>query len=675
MDGEDGGANVNSRGIAGQVMRVSCRTSIQGLIVVGIACAIPTYVGAAEWLPVSPEELQMTREPQAPGAAAVLLYSQVDRDDNDPSESIYQRIKVLTEEGRKLADISIAFDGSRERVRAIQARTIRPDGTIANFDGTVYEKPIIQARGVRLLAKTFTMPDVQVGSIIEYRYTHEFQSGYVFNSHWTLSQSLFTKYAKFSLNPYRELSLRYSWPLGLPPGSDPPKDERGRIRMEAHNVPAFVTEEYMPPENEVRFRVDFIYNPDRYATPDKDPNAFWKKYGKRAFRDFDNFIDNPRAMSDAVAQIVAPGDSAEIKLRKIYDRTQRLRNTSFERQKSAQEAERENLRPAKNVEDLWKRGYGDGNQITWLFLALARAAGVAAEPVIVATRDAHFFNARIMNANDLNSKVVAVTLDGKEMFMDPGTVLVPFGMLPWSETAVVGLQLDKAGGTWVKTPAPDVHESRVERKAQLKLTPTGTLRGKVTVTYTGHEALWRRQEERNEDDAERKQFLENQIKAIIPSGSDVELTNRPDWDSSAQTLTAEFDVSVAGWVAAAGQRALFTVGLFGAEEKRAFQHTARVHPLYFSFPYETADDVRIELPANWQVGSVPPPHIDNRTALVYSVSSEGHNGTLLLKRDLSVNMTLLDVKYYPAVHDFFQLVRADDEEQVILLAAKNTAAR
>lgn len=615
----------------------------------------------------------MTREPLAPGATAILLYRQVDRDDTGPSESNYERIKVLTEEGRKFADVEIPFDKKTEGVRAIHARTIRPDGSIVNFTGTIYEKPIVQARGVKLLAKTFTMPDVQVGSIIEYRYQHDYAIGYVFNSHWILSQDLFTKHAKFSLSPYRGYNMRYGWPLGLPPDTAPPKDDNGRIRLETRNVPAFVTEEYMPPENELRLRVDFIYLTDPYLTPDKDPKAFWKKYGKRAYSAFDDFVDKPRAMTEALAQIVAPGDSPEVKLRKIYERTQRLRNTSFERQKSAQEAERENLKSAKNVEDVWKRGYGDGNQIAWLFLALARAAGIAADPVIVSTRDIHFFNANIMNPNDLNSNVVVVTLDGKEMYMDPGTVLVPFGMLPWSETAVTGLRLDKAGGAWILTPAPGSQDSRIERKARLKLTSSGTLEGKVTVTYTGHEALWRRQEERYEDDADRKQFLENQIQADIPAGIVVELSNRPDWDSASETLVAEYDLKVPGWAAGAGQRALLPVGLFSATEKRSFQHAARIHPLYFSFPYRRADDVSIELPPNWQVNSVPKPSSENHKSLTYSISAEGGNGTLVVKRDLTVEMLLVNVKYYEAVLDFFQIVRAGDEGQVILLAAKYPA--
>jgi hypothetical protein len=655
-------------------MPVLVRTSIQGLIAVLVLCAGALSAQAEDWLPISPEELKMTSEPQAPGAPAILLYRQVDRDDNGPTETNYARIKILTEEGRKFADIEIPFYKGTEYIRAIQARTIHSDGSIVDFKGTIYDKPIMQARAVKLLAKTFTMPDVQVGSIIEYRFKHDFESGYVFNSNWILSQELFTKYAKFSLDPYRGFGLRFSWPAGLPQDTAPPKDEHGKIRLETHNVPAFVTEEYMPPENELKFRVDFIYIADTFSDLEKDPKVFWKKYGKRTYGSVDDFIDKRRAMAEALAQIVAPGDSPEEKLRKIYERTQRLRNTSFERRKSAQEEEREKLKNARNVEDVWKQGYGNGNQIAWLFLALVRAAGIPADPVIVSTRDVHIFNPNAMNPNDLNSNVVAVTLDGKELYLDPGTPFVPFGALPWSETAVQGLRLAKDGGTWIKTPLSESKDSRTEREARLKLTSSGTLEGKVTVTYTGQEALWRRLEERNEDDADRKQFLEDQIRSDIPSGAEVELSNRPDWDSASQALVAEYGLKLPGWAAAAGQRSLLPVGLFGAQEKRAFQHTVRIHALYFNFPHQSADSVSIELPATWQVSGVPKPCNVDRRILVYSASTESKNGSLLLNRVLTVDAMVVAVKYYSTVQDFFQAVRAGDEEQVILLAAKNAAA-
>ena len=133
----------------------------------------------------------------------------------------------------------------------------------------------------------------------------------------------------------------------------------------------------------------------------------------------------------------------------------------------------------------------------------------------------------------------------------------------------------------------------------------GTLEGKVTVTYSGLEASWRRINERNEDATERRKFLERDVEAAVPVGIEVKLTNSPDWTGSDTPLVAEFDLRVPGWAATMGNRALLAVGLFGNAEKYSFEHSARVHPLYFTFPYKHTDELAIELPPGWQVGSVP----------------------------------------------------------------------
>src|SRR6202007_53251 len=113
-----------------------------------------------------------TSLPEAPGAPAVILYRQVDRDDSQNGhETNYIRIKILTEEGKNDGNVEIPFFKGEGSIHGIRARSIRPDGTIAAFDGKVYEQTIVKAKGVKYLAKTFTLPDVQVGRIIESHYT------------------------------------------------------------------------------------------------------------------------------------------------------------------------------------------------------------------------------------------------------------------------------------------------------------------------------------------------------------------------------------------------------------------------------------------------------------------------------------------------------------------------
>ncbi len=385
----------------------------------------------------------MKSEPLAPGAPAIILYRQVDRDDNiqTPHEDNYFRIKILTEEGRKHANVEIPFSKQKEDIVSIHARTIRPDGSIADFDGKAFEKELVEGkvrgREIKYLAKTFTLPDVQVGSIIEYSFTRDFQeegSGtgvgvthfVLYGSEWVLNDELFTKKARFSLKPflggvgaYRDrYSLRWVW-NSLPAGTTPPQSGNDNIvRMEASDIPAFQTEDFMPPADELKSHVSFIYIASAVT---KDQTDYWKDFGKKKNGQLESFTGKRNAMEQAVAQIVSPSDSQEVKLRKIYDRVQQLRNTTYEVQKTEQEQKRAKEKPIENVnvEDIWKRGYGNRVELTWLFLGLARAAGFEADGCWVANRRQQFFSPVAMQGGKLDSNVVLVKRDGKERWEGP----------------------------------------------------------------------------------------------------------------------------------------------------------------------------------------------------------------------------------------------------------------
>ena len=264
--------------------------------------------------PITPDELKMTNEPKAPGAPAVILFREVDRDDNGTTshEDDYVRVKILTEEGRKYANVELPFNKADESIVNIHARTIKPDGSGAESDVKVFEKTIEKAQGLKYLAKIFTLPNVQVGSIIEFRYTYDLREHYIYDSHWILSSDLFTRYAKFSLKQYQPryvpMSLRWTW-KGLPAGVEPKEGPDHIVRMEVQNIPPYQVEDYMPPLNEVRSRVDFIYEGEYM---ENDPDQFWKHVDKKRNDALESFIGKRKAMEEAVAQIVSPSDAPDI---------------------------------------------------------------------------------------------------------------------------------------------------------------------------------------------------------------------------------------------------------------------------------------------------------------------------------------------------------------------------
>jgi hypothetical protein len=221
---------------------------------------------------------------------------------------------------------------------------------------------------------------------------------------------------------------------------------------------------------------------------------------------------------------------------------------------------------------------------------------------------------------------------------------------------------------------PKSGDSRTIHKAELTLSETGDLEGKLTVTFTGLKAMELRTEERNEDDAAKKKTLEDEIKADIPVASDIELTNTPEWKSSSTPLVAEFKLKVDGWASGAGRKFMLPVGLFSGGEKQLFENEQRIHPIYFEYPSQQEDEVLISLPAGWHVSSVPKESIVDRKAAVYSLKAESDKSSLRIKRALTLDMVFVPQNSYPALRNFFQAVRTTDEEQILLQPASAAAS-
>ena len=139
-------------------------------LVFGIA-----LTAATQWPPISREELAITDDPANPGAEALILYREVSTDDVKGLSTEYRRIKVLTDEGKKYADIEIPYVEGASKIEDIQARTIRTDGTAINFQGQIFDRTALKARRVKVQVKALTLPEVQRGSILEYSYTTRYR--------------------------------------------------------------------------------------------------------------------------------------------------------------------------------------------------------------------------------------------------------------------------------------------------------------------------------------------------------------------------------------------------------------------------------------------------------------------------------------------------------------------
>jgi hypothetical protein len=611
--------------------------------------------------PATPTELAMKDVPFASGVSAVILDWVRHRDDDASVEHEYLRIKILKDDAKKYADIELPYVPGLTRITGIKARTILPDGKIRDFDGKFYDKLIVKVYGTRVMNKTFTLPDAVPGSILEYQYTRQNIGGMLRNVSWPVQRELPVLHEKLSLRPYlMDVSVFFAV-RGLPPGKRPVKTGPD-LMMELENVVALPDEPFSPPSVLYSGNVLFYYLQLR-----QDPKEFWETYLRDVTRYIEGFSKESGLVKSTAAELVAGVSSEEAKLRKIYDRVQRLRNLTWEMEKSDQEERREKLADNDSVTDVLKRGYGYRSQLNRTFLALARSAGFDAQPVRGAQRDERF-ERELPDASDLE-EFVAVNVGGTRRYFDPGTAFLPFGMLSWDNVAVMAVVIPKKQpAEWVVIPRLNSTDAVIERTADLRLEGE-SLVGTVRLTAKGHEGLSRRWTIAHSDEAEAKKTLEDDAKTWLPEGSTVKLTKISGAKSSDEPLVADFEVTVIGLGSSAGSRFVMPMSVFTSTRKNPFPSATRQTVIFFTHPYETIDRVTLKLPDEYAVDVLPHPTKLSNGDFQYVNDWKADPHSVTFTRHLTVAADTYSPEYYGAIRSFFARANTADQDALVLKEA------
>ena len=651
---------------------------------------------AADWPAIGANEKSMTSIPQQPDAAAVILYREDITDDTKNFHTLYLRLKVLTEAGRKYADVEIPVGHSPFTISQISGRTVHADGSIVPLEDQPVDKIVVHEHGVRMHVKTFTLPSVQVGSILDYRYSLHFPEGSRNAPVWMVQGELFVKKAVFKFVPtkfqgktdalrlpgtstagsmesagsYEYLGQgmsagpngEYGWIPYLPAGAAPEEHvmQDGGLKwyeMEMSDVPASASEPDVPPQRINNWHVNFFYRSTA------KPEDYWKHIGKSWSKDVESFLEHKKGVSEAVSQLVTASDSPEAKLQKIYAAISLMDNRSFAL--SVNSASVPN--PNTAAENVLQARSGTHDELNRLFVAMVRSAGIAAVMMWLPDRGQNVFDPNLMNTDQLEAEVAVVQIGGKDVFLDPGTKFCPYGVLNWHYVGARGLRQSDNGATIVAdSPAPTYAQANIQRVARLQLTDHGTVDGTLAVGFSGQEAMVRRQLGASLNADARKKLLEDEIRNSLPAGAQVTLTNAPDWDKTEGMLVAKFKVA-GPFASNNGQRWVVPVHFFEAGEKPRFGSVQRTNPVYFNYASREVDEVHIVLPAGVAVENLPAKQEAKTAYALYRAEqkAEGAAG-IVASRDMAINSVLFSPAEYKELKDFYDKVALSDNQTVDL---------
>jgi hypothetical protein len=640
--------------------------------------ASPLSTLSATWKQPTPEELRMTADPAAPDAPAVYLFREEMVNDQYHYHHLYAQIKILTEKGKEeFSDIEIPYEAGVTSVCSVEGRTIHPDGTVIPFSGKPYSKEVVKAGKTKIMEKVFSMPEVTVGSIIEYTYELQYDDNLVISPDWRLQQTVFVHHAHYHFVPTphdlayisskdqfgkEKNAVRLLYSPRLPAGNKVEASLNGTYDLVIDNIPPIPDEEYSPPLDSYSYRLIFYYS-SGLTGPD-----YWKTIGKEWSNDVDRFATQNDAIRTAVAGIVSPSDTDEQKLMKIYAAVMTIENARFTREHSAAEDKAQGLR-VRTAADIWAQKRGSDDEITRLFIAMARAAGMKAYAMAVTERQKNLFNSGYLDWGQFEDEIAIVNTGGKDVYFDPGQRYCEYGKLHWMHSQVLGVRQTDDGIAPAETPEGPYLDNQAVRIADLELEPDGGLKGTIRISMRGTEALRWRQEALRADEQETKSDFEKEIQEKVPDGTIVKMNHFVGLSDYGSNLMAILDVS-GNMGTAAGKRVILPGSFFEARVKPIFAETKRENPIDLHYPWATEDRVTVKLGPGLAIESAPAAAIvPFEKFAVYKTTYKTAENVYSEDRLLLMGTPVFKKEEYLQLRDFFQKAGAQDQQQVVLKRA------
>jgi len=650
-------------------------------LLVCLFASFPAPIRAAgdQWKPLDPAHLSLKNSTVEKDADAEGLFWEVRIDDNPEGDLIfnhYLRVKVFTERGRESQSrIDLPYGnlfGGEIKIKDIAARTIKPDGSIVELKKEdIFERTIVRVSGLKVKARSFAMPAVEPGCIIEYRWREVRVNRDANYTRLQFQRDIPVQRVQYSIKPMDYVGASFN-AITLHGESSPwVKEKGGFYTTTMTNMPAVHEESRMPPEDEIKTWM-LVYYQKANETP--NPEKYWLDLGKAFYDRAKSLIKSNDDVKQMAATLTADAKTDDEKIARLFEfcRNQ-IKNTSNDASGLTSD-ERSKLKVNKSPSDTLKRGMGTGGDIDLLFAALVNSSGLDARIVLGPDRGDLFFNKGLPNAYFVNPQNIAVNMAGNWKFFNPGYNYVPYGMLRWQEEGQPSLITDPKNPVWVNTPMSSHEKSLVKRTAKLKLTEDGTLEGDVRVEFNGHFAIERKEEMDEESETQREESLKEELKRQMSAAeiTNIKIENVTD---HVKPLVYSYHVRFPGYAQRTGKRLFLQPAFFQHGVGPLFATANRKYPVYFHYPWSEDDQIEFDLPKGYAFDNADAPASFGSSAISEYKPSllTSADGTLLVyKRSFyfgANGSVLYPVESYQQLKNYFDTLHKQDNHSIALKQA------
>lgn len=617
-------------------------------------------------------DLELKTYPRDTSAVAVVLaeFGKAYFDSEDNYNLMFEyhiKIKILKKSALNYANIGVNLyrSGTKvERLRSIEAVSFTVENGQMKESKVDIRQVLTEDVNKNWLTKKLAIPNVRVGSVIEYKYTLESPFTYNFRT-WEFQSAI----PKISSEYWAIIPANYLYNITLKGflslSTNTSKVDIGCFSVGANkadcsrfmygmkNIPAFVEEEYMTAKSNFLSAINFELSEIRYFDGRVDKvTKQWRdaELELRRHSDFGQQLKRADGkIKDDVESVIGNETDPLSKAKKIfYHISQTFQWNGYY-----------GMFTENGVKKAFEGKLGNVADINFLLIGALQVANIPVDPVILSTRSNGVPIELHPVLSDFNYVIARVVIDGKQYLLDATDPFHPFGLLPERCLNGKGRVMAEKESFWI-----DLNSAEKARKLAnltMKISNDGMLSGEVQLTYMGYEAVKQRRQIFREEE---KKYIE-QVAQLL-GGMEINKFEIQNYEDVEKALIVKLSVSLQAYDQLV-DNFLFNPFLLDKEKENPFKSNERLYPVDFGSPREFTTTLNLEFPEDYELVNKPEkialslPNTGGR----FILESQLVGNKLVLSNAFSINRTVYSSSEYRYLKELYsRIIQAKNEDLI-----------
>lgn len=612
---------------------------------------------------ISESNLNMTILEEDPEANAVYILNNgeiIITPDFKLKMKIHKRIKILTEKGKDLADVKLIY-WHKDEIEDLEAVCYKPNGDEIELD----DNNIFEEETKQLKTKSFAIPGVEVGSIIEYTYT--MYSEYIANLEpWFFQNNHFTKLSKlivtipsgFTFNAFLQNTDNYNFQENTEEINNPlnPRKKALKCTWIATNLPGIKKEPYMTALNDYYCQVLFQLGSYNDGTFSYDFIKKWSDVSNRYYKLYDKYIED-NSLEEFTKTLVKGIEKKDDQINKIY--TFILDNIKLNDDYSL--GSKKLNRPDKIIE----LKEGSLTERNLLFVNMVKQLKINAYPIIISKKSNGKINPNWVNTDQFNRLIAYVTYEGKKRFVNTIDKYCPLGVLTPNYSVHQGLIVLKEKGNLIKIKPKSLF-NRENILTELEITEDGNLIGKSEIKFGGIEGINIRENlEKNQEEFFKEYLKDNELVSELDSFKveNIEVLDKPVKVFLYYHINEYLDLEE--------ETHYLTLPELHKLNENIFIRDNRTFPVDYPYTYSNSENIKLKFPNSLKIVECPKSITKGINKITFTKNYRQKNNEINLRRTFKVGRNTVYPGEYPRLKKLYSIVVDKDQEQIVLTKSQD----